>query len=152
MTIPPVRAKTSCFHPSKVNNNTRSLFNWRLNTAIRYLPFQRALSIVLNSNTANHSLFFLRVRTSVASGAWFPAKEPATQVKNVKANHENMISSGSNISLADILALGSRASWRASCGSLSENIAVDVNAENAWWAQRGKCNHNNIRDIYYYYL
>ncbi len=43
---------------------------------------------------------------------WCPAKKPARQVKDLKANHENVICR----SVGDIVAVGARASWRTSCG------------------------------------
>ncbi len=71
---------------------------------LRYLPFQRALFIVLNPDMANNSLFLLRVRTSVAPGRPLRVvsrEEPARQVKGLKANHENVIC----CSVGDIVAL-----------------------------------------------
>ncbi len=85
---------------------------------LRYLLFQRALCIVLNPNTVNNSLFCSGPAHLWHRGViweWCPAKKPARQVKDLNANHENVICR----SVGDIAALEARAIWRKSCGSLS---------------------------------
>ncbi len=114
------------------NYGTISLKLWESKCfPLRYMPFERALSLLYSILTWSIILCFCsgpaRLWHRGVLWEWCPAKKPARQVKDLKANHENVI----RHSVGDIVALGARASWRTSCGSPSENIEAYVEAENA---------------------
>ncbi len=101
------------------NYGTISLKLWgnKYFPLFRHLPFQRALFILYSILRWSIILCFCswpaRLWHRGVLWEWCPAKKPARQVKDLKANHEICRSVG------DIVALGARASWRtSSCGSL----------------------------------